>query len=153
MYICDKCGKLCEDDDLPTYEEDFGYDTGVGWRSAKQTFVDNCSCGGEFVEAKECAICGEWFTDDEIINGYCKECLEEEMTYENAIKCGSENEESVAINGFLASCFDSSEIEEILLKTLNETKELMPSRIDEYVKAYCKDDLYYFAGWLEEQEC
>ena len=45
MYVCNRCGELCEEDDLPTYTEDFGYDTGVGWRSCPQTFVDNCSCG------------------------------------------------------------------------------------------------------------
>jgi len=108
--------------------------------------------GGGFDEAKRCIECQEWFTDDELIYGYCKECLEEEMTYENAIKYGSENEESVSINGFLASCFSADEIQEILLKELTQAKELMPSRIDEYVKTYCKDDLDYFAEWLEVQD-
>lgn len=149
MLKCNYCGCVIEDDELGTHEED----RGEFWGSpCSETVCDDCSCGGDFEEATRCKECDEWFTDDELINGYCKECLEEEMTYENAIKCGSENEESVAINGFIASCFDSSEIEEILLKTLNETKELIPSKIDEYVKTYCKDDLYYFAEWLEVQD-
>ncbi len=149
MLKCNYCGSIIEDDELRIHREYMGECHGT---PAYDTFQDNCSCGGDYEEARQCNGCGEWFLDDELTNGYCQDCLEEEMTYENAIKCGSENEESVAINGFLASCFDSSEIEEILLKTLNETKELMPSSVDEYVKTYCKDDLYYFAEWLEEQD-
>lgn len=149
MLKCNYCGCVIEDDELGTHEED----RGEFWGSpCSETVCDDCSCGGGFDEAKRCIECQEWFTDDELIYGYCKECLEEEMTYENAIKYGSENEESVAINGFLASCFSADEIQEILLKELTQAKELMPSRIDEYVKTYCKDDLYYFAEWLEVQD-
>lgn len=149
MLKCNYCGRVIEDDELRTHREYMGECHGT---PAYDTFQDSCSCGGDFEEAHQCNGCGEWFLDYELTKGYCEDCLEEEMTFENAIEYGAKYEESVAINGFLASCFDRSEIEEILLKDLTQAKELIPSRINEYVKTYCKDGLDYFAEWLEEQE-
>lgn len=146
MLKCNYCGSIIEDDERGTHKESRGECWGV---PCSETVFNDCSCGGGFDEAKRCIACQDWFTDDELLNGYCKECLEEEMTYENAIKFGNENEESVAINGFLAGCFSADEIQELLLKDLTQAKELIPSRINEYVKTYCKDNLDFFAEWLE----
>ena len=149
MYICNRCGNLCEDDELPTYEEDFGFETGVGWKAMKQTFVDTCSCGGDFVEARECALCGEYFDKEE---GWrvCKHCLEEGATYENALAVGEENKDSVKINGFLANVFTESQIEEILQRELDQARKLTPTDINEQAKQYCLDDSDYFGDWLEK---
>lgn len=150
MYICDNCGCTCDDDDLPIYEEDYGFETGIGFKSMKQTFVDNCSCGGNFVEAQECEMCGEYFAEDDLEGGVCKECLEQNATFDNAIELGDENKDTVEINGFYASAFTLSEIEEILKRELVEAKKLAPDKINTDAKNYCLDDKSYFGEWLSK---
>lgn len=52
MYICDKCGELV--DEVPThteYEECWGH-------LEPFEYVDDCNCGGTFVEVKYCVRCG-----------------------------------------------------------------------------------------------
>lgn len=121
MYICESCGKIHKE--LPTYEEDFGYDVGVGYLSAKQTLVDYCDCGGNIVEGTECEECGEVFEK----NGeqtICDKCLEKYKTFDNAIKIGANYPVKVAVNQFLLECFSISQIEEILARELAEAKKL-----------------------------
>lgn len=133
MYICERCGKIHEE--LPTYEEDFGYDVGIGRVSAWQTMVGNCSCGGNIVDGAECEECGEVFEK----NGeqtICDKCLEKYKTFDNAIKIGANYPVKVAINQFLLECFSTSEIEEILERELREAKRLGKSftrEVEEYL--------------------
>lgn len=151
MYICDMCGDLVDKDDLPTYTEDFGYDTGVGWRSCPQTFVSDCHCGGTYVEAERCKLCDEYFNPDDLEGGVCKSCLEDELTYENAIKVGEINKEKVEINSFYTFAFTEDEIEKILKKELDEANRLSPSVVDDDVKNYLNEDKSWFGDWLIEQ--
>lgn len=60
MYVCECCGDCVSEDNLPTYNEFVPYGEGVAWYEE----VDNCSCGGNYVEAKVCAWCGEWAPKD-----------------------------------------------------------------------------------------
>lgn len=151
MYVCNRCGELCEEDDLPTYTEDFGYDTGVGWRSCPQTFVDNCSCGGEFVEADKCCVCDEYFYDEDN-NGACDFCLNENATYENALLIGDENKDTIELNGYLLHSFTKEQIEEILKRELEQARKLDKAKIDKEAKDYCHEDKSWFAEWLEEHQ-
>lgn len=151
MYICDRCGDLCEEDDLPTYTEDFGYDTGVGWRSCLQTFVDNCSCGGEYVEATKCCICDEYFYDEDGY-GACENCLSENATFENALLIGEEETDAVEINGFLSRSFTREQIEEILKRELEQARNLHNTIIDKDAKGYCLEDASWFAEWVKEHQ-
>lgn len=133
MYICERCGKIHEE--VPTYEEDFGYDVGVGYLSAKQTLVDYCSCGGNIVEGTECEECGEVFEK----NGeqtICDKCLEKYKTFDNAIKIGADYRIKVGINQFIRQCFSEDEINEILERELREAKRLGKSftrEVEEYL--------------------
>ena len=136
MYICERCGKIHEE--VPTIQEDFGYDVGVGYLSAKQTLGDYCDCGGNIVEGTECEECGEVFEK----NGeqtICDKCLEKYKTFDNAIKIGANYPVKVAINQFLLECFTASEIEEILERELREAKKLGKSFTKE-VEDYLGDN-------------
>lgn len=148
-YVCDSCGNVVDEDDLPTYEEDFGFDTSVGWKSMKQSFVDSCSCGGNFVEGEKCYQCQEYFDPDKLEGGVCENCLEQEATFDNAIKLGDENQEEIAINGYLASSFTTTQIEEVLTKHLIEAQKITPAKINKEAKDYCLDDKSCFGEWLE----
>jgi hypothetical protein len=150
MMICNKCGELCDDDDLPTYTEDFGFDTGVGWKSCPQTFVDNCSCGGDFVEATKCVICGEYFNGEEQYGKVCSECLKDEsIDADNAFAIGDKNKEKIEVNGFLASIFDENQINDILEQAYRKQNTFTKERQS---KEYCLDDETYFVDFLEERE-
>ena len=119
--MCERCGDVYNQ--LPTHDEDYGYDVGIGKVSAVQTVVDTCHCGGMFVEATECEECGEYFEK----NGeqtICDGCLEKYKTFSNAIKIGSDYKVKVAINQFVKECFSESEINEILVRELWEAKRL-----------------------------
>lgn len=151
MYICNRCGELCEDDELPTYTEDFGYDTGVGWYSCPQTFVDNCSCGGEFVEATKCRVCDEYFCDDDCY-GVCEHCLNENANFENALLVGEECVEEIEINGFLSHSFTKDQIEEILKRELEQARKLCKAKIDKEAKDYCLEDTSWFAEWIDKHQ-
>lgn len=151
MFICDRCGNLCDDDDLPTYTEDFGYDTGVGFRSCPQTFIDNCSCGGDYVEAEQCCCCNEYFNPDDLENGCCSGCLEENATFEMALKIGKDNPEKVEINGFYAWAFTTEEIETILKRELDSALKLTPQKIKDDAKKYCLEDKYCLAEYIDKE--
>ena len=145
MQICKDCGTVFKDDECPTYEEDYGFETGVGFKSCTQTF-EECGCGGDLTEAKQCEICGEWEDPDNLIEDICERCFEEKSTFENAIGFGAENKEYVEINGYLASEFTSEQIERVLLKELEEAKKL---GIKTKHKEFCLKDKEDFAIWLK----
>lgn len=65
MYICKFCGATREE--LPTCE---GGDIG-------EIGVDDCSCGGYFVEAETCKWCENHFDPDDLTDGYCKDCIKD----------------------------------------------------------------------------
>lgn len=71
MYICNRCGYLV--DEVPTER----------WRHTELDgpFYEEedapCACGGEFVEAYECACCGEYEAEDKLTNGWCRSCVTE----------------------------------------------------------------------------
>lgn len=92
MMICKDCNETYSDDEVPTYEENFGFETGVGWKSHKQTFIDKCKCGGEIVEAKQCSDCFGWFPKNELDeNDLCYDC-KKERELEGEENNGKEND-------------------------------------------------------------
>lgn len=75
-YICDKCGHVFDEDEAGVIYETVGEGVMRGPYPA-----ENCcpECGStDFYEAQECAECGEWFFEDEMIETdnfwYCREC-------------------------------------------------------------------------------
>jgi len=76
MLICEDCGKvICEDELGGYYDNDY-----VDGFCVRHEFVaHNCSCGGEFVEAKKCPMCGEeYIAEGQLVCEFCKDELKEE---------------------------------------------------------------------------
>lgn len=155
MYICKKCGKVYEDEEVEDVERETYDETlcGFGEPLWKRINVDvePCSCGSELVKAKECAKCGEWMPDEPC--DICENCVAEYETLENVLEIGADYEENFKINGFWASVFDKEEIELILMDALTAREEAFRSKA---VKNYCEDDYDYFKGvaekkWREEK--
>jgi hypothetical protein len=136
MLVCDKCGTLVEAHELPFVTEAHG----------ERHRNYNCNCGGEFVEATKCDVCGEWF-DNRELDGVCEVCLAEYETTGDALAIGGENTTSVEINGFIAYALDPVVINEILTKWVEENIT-DHSRV---VVDYCEDDKPWFADYVKEK--
>lgn len=78
MLICDNCGLVIEDEDAPIVEDLHSIDTGIGMKIIhRETFLEDCLCGGSFVKATQCKLCGEYFWATSCFDAICDECLEE----------------------------------------------------------------------------
>ena len=145
MYICDKCGKTIENKDI---KFDFEY-----WNlseescySKKVIHMRDCSCGGNYEEAKECEKCGKYIMESD--RCICESCANDYRTLDMVLEIGSDWEEKLSLNGFLFSAFTKEEIELILIDTLkNNDKEKMESAI----KDFCDYDLDNFWGYAEKK--
>ena len=77
MYICHKCGRTFEADELvPVYQWD-----GEGVMGGYHAVEDKCPyCGStdDWAEAEECSCCGNYFDKDDMVESddywYCKDC-------------------------------------------------------------------------------
>ena len=130
MFICENCGALY--DEVDSHSEYRGECHGY---PCYEECDDDCHCGGTIVEAKQCKECGEYTPKD----GYdlCEDCLRSAKTYSNAIKVGEYNySKSVPINDFLSMCFDMEEINEILLKELNNAYKMNPEKYEKIAQDY-----------------
>ena len=111
MYKCEECGRVYESlEDAKEERESIEY----GDKTYHETNC-YCHCGGELEEVQKCKICGE-IAESEI----CDKCL----SIEKCFKVGEEHRQCLELNGFVASMFDTSEIEEILMRELKESQEL-----------------------------
>lgn len=117
MLVCNKCGYAVEDSELSVRYEHHGH-TSLG-NSFTEAVDERCSCGGEFVEATKCAVCGEWFDNDGLY-GVCENCIEEHETVGDALAFGENDPVSVAINGFVADVLSPEHINKILTKWVEE---------------------------------
>jgi len=150
MNICKKCGRVLQDSDLVLHKD---YEDGVCYDSTVC-----CPCGSEdLVEAERCEECGEYFPADELYDGICKGCLKQEMTVDNALKCGEEGgaRQTISVNGFLASCFSEDEINRILeekLQNLIDSSYASAMGIIDKAECWCEEDETYFADWLKSNK-
>ena len=143
MFVCKKCGNLVEQ--IPTTKQCHGH-TSLGQR-LEETVDCLCHCGGEFVEATECKVCGEWF-DNSDMNNVCEVCIEEYETVGEALEIGAENTESVeGINGFVANVLSVEQINKILTKWVEEN---FIDHSTEVIK-YCEEDKLYFSEWIQQK--
>ncbi len=146
MFICQKCGRMLEDYEIGTEHQRHGY-TSLG-APIDEPMTSNCSCGGEYVKATKCLVCGEWFLPDTFsTQKVCDDCLENEKTVNNALEIGHENQEEVHINGFVKSVLTPEKINEILEKWVSEN--FVDGSFD--VVKYCDEDKYYYEYWIEEK--
>jgi hypothetical protein len=101
-------------------------------------------CGrGEYEPATQCAICGNYYYDEDKID-VCEACLEDEETVENAIGIGAENTEPVDINGFFVALFGAAKINEILEKEARKAKQ-------NEICDYLYDDKIGFVDYVKEK--
>ena len=144
MFVCKNCGELREE--LKTIKQHCG-ETTLGNQICEIIEDDTCDCGGKFVEATECKLCGEWFDNTEL-DGVCEVCLEEYETVGTALEIGNENPETVeGINGFAASVLTVEQINKILCKWVEEN---FVDHSKEVVK-YCEEDKFYFSDFLADK--
>lgn len=118
MFICEDCGRLRED-------------VGCYYEAHGELRANECDCGGVFVEAKECPSCGEYINPHGA--GLCDNCLENEMTVENAIELGEYNRESVKLNGFYLSIMTLEQIEYIIKDWVSRTVLDKSAQVKEYI--------------------
>ena len=144
MYICNRCGKLI--DELPTSSQCHGY-TGLGDELREEFAETECSCGGEFVEARQCKICGEYYSDEDYPYDVCECCAEEYETVGHALEYGEQRKEKVEINGFIYSVLSNEQINEILTKWVEENF----TDHSKYVRDYCEDDKFDFSEFCIEK--
>ena len=135
MLVCARCGTVIEDSELQYDYEDYGEEVALP-----------CRCGGDFVEATQCSICGEWF-DNDGLHGVCECCFEEYETVGEALAMGEENTEDVDINGFIATVLTKEQINNILTKWVEENFTDHSSAVIKY----CENDKSYYSDWLAEK--
>ena len=68
-YRCHECDRRFEDPDIIT--ESHGFNDGIAEEHGVCPY-----CKGYFEEMHKCRICGEYFTDDELTNDVCDECIQ-----------------------------------------------------------------------------
>jgi len=104
-------------------------------------------------EMKTCPICGREFNEEDMDYSVCAICSDKNATYENALAFGETDKYEIEINDFLASIFTKKEIEEILLRELNENGNVFVKNARESMAfAYCRDAPSAFADWLKERK-
>ncbi len=149
-YICRKCEEVFDEDELNTVRDRVSDYAGGSY----ETFCE-CTCGGEYAEAKQCCDCGEYFAEDEMSGEYCSECLKKQATIENAIESGKDADTEISINGFAAYVFSTEEINKILIdaieKRVNSGRAEAMAMMDK-AEGFCFDDASWFAEWLEGRE-
>ena len=124
MLVCNRCGTLVEDNEL-------GYVTEMHGERHRNTV---CRCGGEFIPATQCKLCGTWFDNTEL-HGVCEGCLEEYETVETAIEIGSYSTEMREINGFFADILTTEMINDILGKYVEEHYTDHSTAVVDYLEA------------------
>lgn len=144
MYICDNCGATTKD-----YGTHSSYLCEVGETSVYETCDDQCSCGGNWVKAKECAICGEYIPEYEF--DVCQKCLDKNKTIEGAFQAGQYDCEKIYVSGFLAQLYNEDEINKILREHFTREVAVHPEKYN-LVKSYCDEHEADLAQWLAERE-
>lgn len=131
LYKCYECGHI--------FEEGEQKYSGDGWNDPK---IAVCPvCGNAFGEAKICPRCGGQFLEDELTEGFCENCVNEEIEEysfnhitELYLMCSSEKEE-VELNAFIASMFSPSQINELLLRELLNSDKMKNVDCSHFIKS------------------
>ena len=136
MLVCNKCGKIVDESELGYVTEPHG----------ERHLNTVCRCGGDFIPATQCSICGKWFDNTEL-HGVCEGCLSDYETVETAIEIGEKNLEKREINGFFANILTTEMINFIIAKWVTENYVDHSKAVVEYLE----DDVAYFSGFLEDK--
>lgn len=137
MLVCNECGKIVDESELGYVTEPHG----------ERHLNTVCRCGGDFIPATQCSICGKWFNNTEL-HGVCEGCLSDYETVSVALEIGEKNTETIdGINGFVADCLSVEQINKILTKWVSENFVDHSKAVVEYLE----DDVAYFSGFLEDK--
>jgi len=143
MYKCNSCGEEFSPDDAEqeTFIEYHG----------TSVVSDICPhCGSSNIEEMyECKVCGNLFTDSDLTDYVCDNCISENATLENAIKFGNDTKVHVQINSFYREIFDERMINSIIGIFVKKAK--VGWDIDKAEK-FCLEDKSEFAEWLRNRE-
>ena len=133
MFICTDCRRLY--DNQPVFIED------------GKSYPDRCYCSGIIEEAKRCRVCGEYTTEDDIVDGVCEGCLHIEMkadTVERFIDHYTFTERThFQLNPVIEHVFTDDEVNEILLREIKASlrlKNMMPTRLENAMKSDLQED-------------
>lgn len=138
MFICTDCGRLYDEMPVHTEHHDDYYSELVN---------SDCCCGGMIDEAKRCKVCGEYVTEDDIVEGVCEDCLHLEMkakSVESFIDSYRIAERTYFnLNPIIEHVFTDDEVNEILLREIKNIlnhKLMMPSRLEYAMKHDLQED-------------
>ena len=141
MYKCRWCGEVFGEEDMATSVTSHF----CGNSSSDEEFGECPNCGeGMIEEAVQCKECGEWFFRDELHEGYCDDCLKNNATFDNVLRCAEENDDA---KGFAESILTEEEITNILINAAREKVKLI-GRICDGVEKYALDDKDSFGYFL-----
>lgn len=140
-YFCANCERVFDEADAEynTYRQ---YNDGVCIDEVEYAACPNCG-SEDICDAVECAMCGEWHTDDELISGLCEMCLKDVTTPENAWKfskaAGEMKRIMISVPDVVADNFERREIVEMVRRSFCELKD------DPRITDYCMFDKESFA--------
>lgn len=137
MLVCTRCGATKRTEELKFVYEPHG----------EKHLNYNCRCGGEFIKATKCKVCGEWFDNTEL-HGVCEECLEEYETVETAMAIGAYSTKKREINGFFADILTTEMINDILGKYVEEHYTDHSTAVKDYLYA----DKSAYSEYIESLE-
>lgn len=146
MYICCNCGELIEDEDFPTITQTHGY-TSLGFPINEE--VDGCcSCGGDFVEAQKCKICGTYFAQEDC-EEICKDCFDDEKScLQSILDFGYSNKEDFPLSFFFTRVFTPEKIHDILEDYVRANEKFFAPEIKKFIYEYESE----FHDYLVEEQ-
>lgn len=145
MLVCNCCGKTVEEQDIKTYRQCHAYSS-LGDHFTEEIMNTRCACGGEFVKARECKVCGCWYPQEDSVE-VCESCMESYETVGEALKLGEQRMTNVEVNEFIAFVLPKEQIDRILTKWVEENFVDHSKAVVEY----CESDKSWFADYIIEK--
>ena len=95
---CTDCGYVFDFEDRTVVKESHGFNDGF-----YETFSCCPNCGGDFEDAADCCECGETFTENELYDGWCENCLRETINYDTFFEYCEANKDEQYLDIFVMS--------------------------------------------------
>ena len=158
MYKCENCGHLFEDGEQARWTEDHGEE----WSSCP-------ICKSEYEEVRICKNCGKWHTENELFDGWCADCLIDQITYETFFDyCESErgrNYLDIFVMSYLLGGMDcpdwiSYDFHQLMIETYKKRvasatllKDHFLNDCVRFIMEECQGSIgrEYFADWLNKK--
>lgn len=141
MFKCTDCGFVFAEEDIITWQENYG------------EFFSGCpQCFGAYEETVECDLCKSDCLENEMNFDICQKCFDEYASDVNfCYKVASEENfyTEMLLNNFLWSFFTAEEIEQILLK---ELQEKFKNDAKLFKKGFAFDDVNWFSQKIIKYE-